>query len=69
MSKIKLTNKEIERLAYLAVKKSDGEEPLDSLCKRLAEEYSQAKRSLGKLNGDKIAKREADTLPVMEEEN
>jgi hypothetical protein len=58
MSKIKLTNQEIEKLAYLAVKKTDMDEDLDVKCKKLAAEYTQAKRYLGKLNGEKIEKEE-----------
>ena len=54
MSKIKLTNMEIENLAYWAVKSTGEDESLEEKCRQLTEKYVQAKKILSDMNGEKL---------------
>ena len=54
MSKIKLTDKEIERLAYLAVEKADSVINVENTCKDVLAKYLQAHKYFSKINGEKI---------------
>ncbi|WP_427113050.1 hypothetical protein [Megasphaera sueciensis] len=54
MSKIKLTDKEIERLSYLAVEKADSITEVENVCKDVLVKYMQARKYFSKINGEKV---------------
>lgn len=54
MSKIKLTDKEIERLSYMAVEKADSMTEVENVCKDVLAKYMQARKYFSKINGEKF---------------
>ena len=58
MSKIKLTDKEIDKLAYLVARDGTIEEVTEEDCRKIAKKYIQARKLLSEMNGEKIKEKD-----------
>lgn len=54
MSKIKLTDKEVDKLACLVTRDGTIEEVTEEDCRKIAKKYIQARKLLSEMNGEKI---------------